>query len=190
MGYTPLRLARKGLAISAAVIVLLIVPLALSMRELVLENQISSTVKQILKKKTFTFKDLQLHSVKVQRFRKPMSVVATVLGSDQPITAHQVKLVQDFLSKEIGIPIEFKLRIIPSVELTAIEVTSEPEGNTNPVPVKNNTAKPVPDPPPSTQHEQPSVESPEELAKPAENTLTQPTLPDETPTQKSTNNVE
>jgi uncharacterized hydrophobic protein (TIGR00271 family) len=135
MGYTPLRIAKKGLAISAAVTLLLIVPLALSMRELILENQISSSVRHILKERTVTFKGVQVHDVTVKRFIKPMTVVATVLGSDQPITVHQVKLVQDFLSKEIGIPIEFKLRIIPSVEMAAVEVTSK-ESNTEP-------AKPV-----------------------------------------------
>lgn len=167
MGYTPLKLAKKGLAISAVAIVLLIVPLALSMRELVLENQISSSVRQILKEKTFTFRGVQLHNVQVKRFRTPMSVVATVLGSDEPITANQVKLVQDFLSKEIGIPVEFKLRIIPSMELTAVEVTSEGEQNINPMTVKD-AAMPVPDQSPSIQQEQPSVDSSVEHTEPAE----------------------
>lgn len=190
MGYTPLKLAKKGLAISVAVIVLLIVPLALSMRELVLENQISSSVRHILKEKTFTFRGVQLHNVQVKRFRTPMSVVATVLGSDQPITAHQVKLVQDFLSKEIGIPVEFKLRIIPSVELTAVEVTSAGEQNTSPTPVKD-VAKPAPEQSPSTQHEQPSVESSVEQAKPApENDPIQSTPLPETPVPKPVDKVE
>jgi uncharacterized hydrophobic protein (TIGR00271 family) len=190
MGYTPLKLAKKGLAISAAVTVLLIVPLALSMRELVLENQISSSVRQILKEKTFTFRGVQLHNVQVKRFRTPMSVVATVLGSDQPITAHQVKLVQDFLSREIGIPVEFKLRIIPSVELTAVEVTSEDAQNTNPTPVKD-VPMPAPDQSPSTQHEQPSVEPSVEQSKPApENDPMQSTPLPETPAPKPVDKVE
>ncbi|MCC7527701.1 MAG: DUF389 domain-containing protein [Candidatus Melainabacteria bacterium] len=166
MGYTPPRLARRGLAISAVVTVLLIVPLALSMRELVLENQISSSVRQILKEKTFTFKGVQLHNLEVKRFRTPMKVVATVLGAGRPITAHQVKLVQDFLAKEIGTPVEFSLRIIPSVELTAVEVGSEAEPNTNQAPVEG-AAMPVPVQSQSTQHEQPSVKRSGEDAAPA-----------------------
>lgn len=190
MGYTPLRLAKKGLAISAAVTVLLIVPLALSMRELVLENQISSSVRHILKEKTFTFKGVQLHNVEVKRFRTPMSVVATVLGSDQPITAHQVKLVQDFLSKEIGIPVEFKLRIIPSVELTAVEVTSEAEHNTSPALVKD-AVMPVPEQSQSTQSENPSVEPSGEHAKSAlEHDPIQSTPLPETPVPKPADKVE
>ncbi|NJL70476.1 MAG: hypothetical protein HC888_02105 [Candidatus Competibacteraceae bacterium] len=92
-----------------------------------MENQLSGTIRNALKEKTFTFRGVQLHDVQVKRFRTPMTVVATVLSSNQSITTHQVRLVQDFLTKEIGAPIEFRLRIIPSTELTAIELPSEPE---------------------------------------------------------------
>lgn len=137
MGYTPLKQAKKGLAVTAAMTLLLIVPLALSMRELVLENQLEGSVRRILKEKTFTFKGIQLHSLHVKRFRTPVSVVATVLGSEQPVTPNQVRLVQEFLTKEIGVPIEFKLRIIPSTEVTAIEVTSQAETETSVAPTDN-----------------------------------------------------
>lgn len=163
LGYTPLRVAKKGLAISIAAIMLLIVPLALSMRELILENQISSSVRQILKEKTFTFRGMQLHNVQVKGFRTPMSVVATVLGSNQPITTHQVRLVQDFLSKEIGLPVEFKLRIIPSIELTAVEVTPD----ASPALV-TDTTRPQLDQSTSTQIVQPSIAPSSDPIKPAQ----------------------
>ncbi|MBK7750918.1 MAG: TIGR00341 family protein [Candidatus Obscuribacter sp.] len=126
-GYSPLQVARNGLYISAAFILLLTVPLALSMRELILQNQISANVRNLLKEKTVTFKGLQLREVQVKRYRSPTQVIATVLSSEAPITSKQVKLVQDLLIREIGLPIEFKLRIIPAKEVTAIEVTPEGE---------------------------------------------------------------
>jgi len=135
MGYTPLQQARKGLAISSAITVLLILPLALSMHELVLENQISAKVRRLLKDKTLTFRGVQLREVEVKRFRTPMRVSATVIASNWPISTNQVKLVQDFLVKEIGIPIEFRLRIIPSQELSVYDVLPEEEP-------KSPTAKP------------------------------------------------
>lgn len=125
MGYTPLQQAKKGLAISAAMTILLILPLALSMRELVLENQISAKVRSLLKDKTLTFRGVLLREVEVKRFRTPMRVMATVIASNWPISANQVKLVQDFLVKEIGIPIEFRLRIIPSQELSVYDILPE-----------------------------------------------------------------
>ncbi len=125
MGFSPLNRAKKGLAISAVLSTLLFIPLALSMRELVLENQISSNIKTLLREKTFTFRGVQLNDVKVKRFQTPMTVVATVLASEQTITSHQVKLVQDFLTREMGFPVEFRLRIIPSKEVTAFDVLDE-----------------------------------------------------------------
>lgn len=126
-GYSQLHVARNGLYISAAFILLLIVPLALSMRELVLQNQISAKVGNLLKEKTVTFKGIQLREVQVRRYRSPTQVIATVISSEAPITSKQVKLVQDLLTREIGLPIEFKLRIIPAREVTAIEITPEGE---------------------------------------------------------------
>jgi uncharacterized hydrophobic protein (TIGR00271 family) len=125
MGYTPLQQAKKGLAISSAITILLILPLALSMRELVLENQISAKVRMLLKDKTLTFRGVQLREVEVKRFRTPTRVNATVIASNWPISSHQVKLVQDFLVKEIGTPIEFRLRIIPSQELSVSDVSPD-----------------------------------------------------------------
>jgi hypothetical protein len=91
------------------------------MRELILENQISSKIRTVLKEKTLTFRGAQLGEVKVLRFKSPMSVHATIIGSGETITSNQVKLVQDLLTKEIGSALQFKLRIIPATEVTALE---------------------------------------------------------------------
>lgn len=123
MGFTPLHQAKKGLLISAVVSVFLIVPLALSMRELILENQISVNIKEILRERTVTFKGVQLYDVRVERFKKPMIVLATVLSRGEPITPRQVALVQDFLVRELSIPIEFRLQIIPATQITATGVS-------------------------------------------------------------------
>ncbi len=122
MGFIPLHQAKRGLAISAAVSLLLIVPLGLSMRELILQNQIRSTIKRVLKEKTFTFRNLQLRDVKVERFKEPMLVLATIYAPEQPITSRQVALVRDFLIKELKTPIEFRLQIIPLIEIGALEL--------------------------------------------------------------------
>ncbi|MDQ5937545.1 MAG: hypothetical protein QG574_4904 [Cyanobacteriota bacterium erpe_2018_sw_21hr_WHONDRS-SW48-000092_B_bin.40] len=126
-GFSPLQLARRGLSISAGCIALLVVPLAFSMRELILENQISSKIRTVLKEKTVTFREAQLREVKVLRFKAPMSVQATIIGSGETITSNQVKLVQDLLTKEIGSALQFKLRIIPATEVTALEVSTTGE---------------------------------------------------------------
>lgn len=123
-GYTPLNRARKGLFISALSVLLLVVPLAFSMHELVLENQLSSRIQKILKR-TQTFKGLYLQNVEVKLFRKPMNVIATVISSQSQISSKQVKLVQDFLEKETGRSVSFKLRIIKAEEVSAVELTTD-----------------------------------------------------------------
>lgn len=127
LGFSPLHRAKKGLVISGAVSLLLILPLGYSMSELVLENVISSKVKRLLTEKTFTFRSLQLQDVQVKRFRRPTAVTATVTAPEQPISSRQVALVQAFLSREIGKEIEFKLRVIPTKDVTAVEVVPQAE---------------------------------------------------------------
>lgn len=125
MGFTPLHRAKKGLVISAVLSLLLVVPLALSMRELVLENQINANIKRILQERTHTFHDVELHDVRVERYRRPMTVSATVLSPGQPITVKQVALVQDFLIREMDMPLKFRLQVIPSMQITADGVSSD-----------------------------------------------------------------
>lgn len=136
-GYIPLTQAKKGLLISAIISLLLIIPLAYSMKELVLENVISANVKTLLREKTFTFRSLQLQDVRVKRFRKPTEVVATVMAPGQPISSRQVVLVQAFLSKEIGKQIVFKLRVIPINEITADETVPSETVPSAPLPSVN-----------------------------------------------------
>lgn len=136
-GYIPLKQARRGLLISAVVSLVLVVPLGLSMKELILENQISGSVKQILREKTFTFKGAQLHSVRVERFKKTMSVIATITSPEQPITPRQVALVESFLSKELDLPLEFRIQMIPTTQ-----ITSEPPSVVVPSLDKANTGAP------------------------------------------------
>lgn len=123
-GYTPTKQAKAGLLFSATTVFLLGIPLALSMRELILENVLSTSIEHILKERTETFKNVFLRSVEVKRFRKPTIVIATIIGTDESISSYQVKLVQEFLSTQTNMPIEFRLRIIPSKEVTATDVTS------------------------------------------------------------------
>jgi len=125
MGYTALKQAKSGLMISAGAVLLLIIPLGLGMRELLLENMLSNQIKAILKEKTQTFQGVQLQTVEVRRFRKPMMVTATVIGTERSITPRQVHLVENFLSQQVNMPIAFRLRIIPSTTLSS-DMVAEP----------------------------------------------------------------
>jgi uncharacterized hydrophobic protein (TIGR00271 family) len=122
MGYSPLDKAKPAIFASVTFLALLLIPLGLSMRELVLENRLGMEINNLLKEKTFTFKNARLHSVEVKRFKTPMEVIATVYGEENEFVPKQVRSVQDFLIKHIGMPLDFKLRVIPLREITAVEV--------------------------------------------------------------------
>jgi uncharacterized hydrophobic protein (TIGR00271 family) len=124
-GFTPLNQAKRGLTISLIMSVLLIVPLGFSMHELIVENQVSAQIKSVLKEKTFTFKDMQLENVKVKSSKRKMIAFVTVSSPDSSISSHQVSLVENFLNKEIGTPIELHLRIIQARDVTAEKTVGE-----------------------------------------------------------------
>lgn len=188
MGYTPIHRVGKGVIISLAVLGLVMVPLGFGMYELLLENHLSRKIQEILKEKTYTFRDLRLQSVEVRRFNRPMRVIATVYGAEEAVTPLQVKLVQDFLIKETGIPIEFRLRIVPLEEIRALEVSSEktrrlevpaippvdptlihpgdPDLMMNPLEPELELAPSGPSPQPSAQPEQSKTVQPIEIRAP------------------------
>jgi uncharacterized hydrophobic protein (TIGR00271 family) len=125
MGFSPLNKAKPAIIGSVAFLSLLVVPLGLSMRELLLENELSAQINSLLREKTFTFKNVRLHSIEVKRFQTPMGVVATVYGSESQFLPKQVKSVQDFLINHTGIPLELRVRVIPLKEVSAVEVTPD-----------------------------------------------------------------
>lgn len=125
MGYSPLNRAKPAIIASTAFLGLLLIPLGLSMNELVLENKLSMEINKLLKEKTFTFKNVRLQNVEVKRFKVPMDVVATVYGSETEFQPKQVRAVQEFLTRNTGVPLQFRLRVIPLREISAVEVTPE-----------------------------------------------------------------
>ncbi|MDP3509525.1 MAG: SLC13 family permease [Candidatus Melainabacteria bacterium] len=121
LGYVPISKVGKGLLVSLVLLATLMIPLGLSLRELLIESNLNRTIKTVLNDKTYTFKGLKLQSVSVKRFTDPMSVTATVMSSDNIIEPETVKHIQDFLVKELGIPLTLRMRIIPVTEVSATE---------------------------------------------------------------------
>jgi hypothetical protein len=144
MGYAPFRKARKGLLASLSILLLLTVPLAISMNSLVLENRLGGEIRSILKR-THTFKDVRLRDIEIRKYHSPPIVLATVF-TDQQITGNQVCMVQEFLKKELHMPLEFRIRVIPVSEVCAIkehqEETGQPPLNVRAAKVPQATQQP------------------------------------------------
>ena len=105
--------AKGGLAMSTAVMFLLGVPLTLSMRELIMENNISYLISDLIVSETNTFANSDIKSIRAIAQKNYLQVKIEVAAPVESISQEQINLVRDFLSKKIGKPIELEVTIIP-----------------------------------------------------------------------------
>lgn len=116
LGFVSMKTAKQGLLASLLALIVLMLPLGVGMNDMLLENRLRGEIRQILQERTHTFKNVRLRDVEINRYRQPLLVVATVF-SDAEINSRQVKLVQDFLSKQLGQKLDFRIKIIPLLEI-------------------------------------------------------------------------
>lgn len=136
--YSSLDKAQKGLTLTLAALLLIVVPLGFSFSNLVLREQARRSVNTLIRRRTLTFSASDIRLLEVQREGNILVVnleVAAPLGS---ISAQQVDLVQNFLERELNEPITLKVRIFPVNEFEASASTVE-ENN---VKESDSTVKP------------------------------------------------
>ncbi len=135
MGYVSLKTAKQGLLASCFALIVLMIPLGVGMNDMLLENRLRGEIRQILQERTYTFKSVKLRDLEINRYRKPVLVVATVF-SDAEINSRQVKLVQDFLSKQLGQELLLRIKIIPMLEILPSPVAPANTSDTAPLPAQ------------------------------------------------------
>ena len=110
---------------------LLFLPLGVSFLELARQARLQATINNTLVRRTITIgqPDVQLVGTKVNWTATPPIVYLTV-QTDQDITPKQVRLVQEFISKEIGRPYQLVFFVSEIKQVTA----QEPEESPEPVP--------------------------------------------------------
>jgi uncharacterized membrane protein len=102
-GYTSLHRARKPLIWTLAFTGLLLVPLGVSFAKLVRQAQLESSLRQVLLDRTITFQRVQLIASNTDWVTNPPQVRLNVRAKE-PITPKQVRLLEDFLEKEMDQP--------------------------------------------------------------------------------------
>lgn len=100
-GYAPMRQAGKPLFGAMILTSILLVPLGLSFSQLVQQSQLQSTIKQLLTNKTVTFQTLELTNIRVNWLEKEPQVFLSV-NAKEPVTQHQVELLESFLKRKLG----------------------------------------------------------------------------------------
>ncbi len=123
-GYAPLAKAKRALRWTSIVTAAVLIPLSISFIELVRQSQLEAGVKRALLNKTETFQRVSLVQIKTNWLNSPPEVILNVQAID-PVTPKQVRLIEDFLKKEMGR--EFKVIF----EVSQVEEVTR-EGVANP----------------------------------------------------------
>ncbi len=100
-GYTPLNRARKALGWMLAFTAILLLPLGVSFVELMRQAQLEASLKRALLNQTITFQRIELVKSDVNWLSEPPQVRLTV-RSMGVLTPKQVRLVEEFVEKEMG----------------------------------------------------------------------------------------
>jgi len=106
LGFSPLKLATKGMAISLIVVALLSIPLAFSFREMVMIHNITAEMK------SFDSEIVHIRDVQVQR-TKPLKIALKIV-SDEPLDVDQLDdlkaRIEKQLDQEVVLEVVFALK--------------------------------------------------------------------------------
>ncbi|MEL6602315.1 MAG: DUF389 domain-containing protein [Cyanobacteria bacterium J06614_10] len=116
-GYSPFRRARRPLSAVVLLTSLLVIPLGISLVELVRQNQLEANVKRALIEDTQTFQNMQLVSSYTNWQTAPPEV-SMVVNANQPITPRQVELLEDYIARRMNQQFRFIFQVSEVKEVT------------------------------------------------------------------------
>ena len=120
-GYSPFRRARRPLSAVVLLNSLLVIPLVISLLELVRPNQLEAHVKRALVEDTQTFQNMELVS-STTNWQLPVPEVRMVVNASEPITPRQVELLENYITRRMGQPFRFVFQVSAIEEVTREEV--------------------------------------------------------------------
>ena len=100
-GYTHWTQARGVLALATALTSVLAIPLGISFVELTRQNRLEANLRQALLSGTVTFQRVELIRIRTDWYTHPPQARLTV-RAPEPMTPHQVKLLERFLERRMG----------------------------------------------------------------------------------------
>lgn len=118
--YGSIERAKRGLSISVVILFLLGLPLGIALEELIVKESVQATVEEMIRRRTLTFSQTDIRSIEVEPLQDIVIVRMEVAAPRDSISANQIELVQEFVSREVDKPVSLQVRII------AIEVIELP----------------------------------------------------------------
>ncbi len=117
--YGNLNRAKKGLALSTAVMFVLGIPLTLSMRELIVKKNVRHQIENFIVDRSNIFANTDIGSIQVIPANGYIRVNIEVTAPLDSISQPQINQVKDALSRQIGQEIYLDVQVIPIRRLTA-----------------------------------------------------------------------
>ena len=117
--YGNIERAKKGLAMSTAVMFLLGIPLTISMRELIIKKNVRHEIENFILYKTQTFADANVNSIRVVPQEGYLKVYIEVAAAIDSISQRQIEQVKSDLTRLIDKEIYLDVEIIPMRHLVA-----------------------------------------------------------------------
>ncbi|MBE9118820.1 TIGR00341 family protein [Lusitaniella coriacea LEGE 07157] len=111
--YGSLEKAKRGLVASFLFLFLLGLPLGLSLKNLLVQENVRRNVSELIRRRTLTFADRDIRSVRVQAQGDQLFVELEVAAPFGSISEHQIDLVRDFISDELQQDVKLIVRMIP-----------------------------------------------------------------------------
>lgn len=117
-GYSPFRRARRPLSAVVLLTSLLVIPLGLSLVDLVRQNQLEATVKRALVEDTLTFQNnlALVHSDTDWQVNPP--VMYMVVNSNTPITPWQVQQLEEYIFNRLDKRFRFVFQVSETKEVS------------------------------------------------------------------------
>lgn len=120
-GYSPIQRAGRSLGIVLGLTSILVIPLAISLVQLVRQNRLEDSLKDALVNETLTFQRLALIRSETNWLTNPPEVRLIVYAT-APITPKQVSLLEEYIANRMGRPFRLIFEVSQIQEVTDTEV--------------------------------------------------------------------
>ncbi|MBF2088679.1 MAG: DUF389 domain-containing protein [Synechococcales cyanobacterium K44_A2020_017] len=143
-GYIPLARARRGLGLAMALTGVLLLPLGITLARLVQQVNLEYSLQRALLDRTITFQRTQLLSLDANWLSSPPEVRLVVIASE-PLTPNQVKLLEDFVEREMDQPFRliFEINQVQEVRRRSIQEFGQIAQRAFPLPANHNRPQPT-----------------------------------------------
>ena len=111
--YGSVKRAKQGLIFSLVMLLVLGLPLGLSLKGLIVENNVRYSANQIVRNDVDTFNNSDIRTIKVFSGQEPIVVEIEVAADPNFLDRDRLMVVERLLTKKLEQPVELKVRVIP-----------------------------------------------------------------------------